>query len=387
MLIHTALDGVPATASLTDEAVTVAVGDDLVIAWDRGGRLYSMVEGERTYRRGLNGRVLAKWRERGERRYACPGEAEARALVDRAATVAAGVRQRVAEPPDVGDALQVAADFDARAAFEDAARFRQIYQPIGILPPDRYLSLVLQATEGCSFHSCTFCEFYREPYRVKNARDFATHVEQVRGYLGDSLCLRQRSVFLGSANALAVPMSGLVPVFDVVASRFPGRPVFAFLDGFTGVLKDAADYRELAARGLRRVYIGLESGDDELLAFVGKPATRDQAVHTARAIKAAGVNVGIIVMVGLGGDRFAGQHVTRTAAAVNEVDLGEGDLLYFSELVAASDSPYTTQTAEAGIRELDAEERTAQRHAIERRLLFGTSRPKIATYDVREFVY
>ena len=52
---------------------------------------------------------------------------------------------------------------------EDAARFRQIYKPVSILPPDQYLSIVLQATEGCSYNRCTFCTFYRDrPFRIKS---------------------------------------------------------------------------------------------------------------------------------------------------------------------------------------------------------------------------
>lgn len=387
MVIRTTVDTVPVSVSLTDRALTVSRDDSLVVAWDLGGRLYSLVDDERTCRRGLNGRVLVKWRESGERQRAWSSPANAGALVNRAARLASTVIAAGRLPVEMDAALIRAAAFDSTAAAADAARFREVYQPIGILPPDQYLALVLQATEGCSFRSCTFCEFYREAYRVKDASQFADHVARVREYLGDSLRLRERTVFLGSANALAVPMSGLVGLFDVVMRQFPGRPVYAFLDGFTGVRKSVADYRELGSRGLRRVYIGLESGHDPLLAFVRKPSTRQQAVETVRAIKAAGVNVGVMVMVGLGGDRFANAHVAETAAAVNEMGLGAGDLLYFSELVDLPGSPYLSSATEAGIRQLSGAERAAQRRAIESRLALASPAPQIATYDVREFIY
>lgn len=387
MLFRTAIDRAAVTVSLTNRALTVGRDDEFVVAWDLGGRLYSIVEHERTYRRGLNGRVLAKWREKGERQRAWAGEPDAAALVDRAAALASAVRDAVDVPADMGGMLARAAAFDSAAACRDAARFNEVYQPIGILPPDQYLALVLQATEGCSFRSCTFCEFYHEAYRVKDAAQFAGHVARVRDYLGDSLRLRERTVFLGSANALAVPTSGLVPLFDILAGQFPGTPVYAFVDGFTGVRKSVADYRLLGARGLRRVYVGLESGHDALLAFVRKPSTSAQVSETVRAMKAAGLNVGVIVMVGLGGDRFADAHVADTADVVNTMGLGAGDLLYFSELVDLPGSPYLSSANEAGIRPLDRKERAAQRRAIEGRLVFTSSAPQIATYDVREFVY
>ena len=393
MITRTTVDRVPVSVSLTERSLTISRNDEFVAAWDLGGWLYSVVDGDRTYRRGLNGRLLIKWRESGERQHAWAGQQDADAIVGRAAAFAAVLAEGRAPHPagelaaDVRLALSRAAAFDGRAANLDARRFRDVYQPIGILPPDQYLALVLQATEGCSFRTCTFCDFYRQDYRVKNRSAFAEHVARVRDYLGESLRLRARTIFLGSANALAVPMSGLVPLFDLLVEQFPGRPVYAFLDGFTGVLKTAHDYRELGARGLRRVYIGLESGHDPLLAFVRKPSTRGQAVETVRAIKAAGVNVGVMVLVGLGGERFADAHVADTAAAVNEMTLGAGDLLYFSELVDLPGSPYLASVAQAGIRALTADERKAQRRAIESRLHFTSSAPQIATYDVREFIY
>jgi hypothetical protein len=450
------------TVSLTDRALTIARSDTLVVAWDRGGRLYSVWDAGRTCRRGLNGCVLVKWRERGARLRAWASEDDAAALVDRAAAVArevstaqAGLKpcsateasasapvgqgfppsrgslRRVratarprrssvgspgteagslaADPAPVGQGFSLAADpapvgqgfglaglarvlgraaaFDATAAAADAAAFRAIYRPIGILPPDHYLSLVLQATEGCSFRCCTFCDFHTEPYRVKSAAQFTAHVPAVVDYLGESMSLRNRAVFLGSANALAVPTSGLLPIFDVLAGEWPGRPVHAFLDGFTGTLKGADEYRALGERRLQRVYLGLESGCDALLAFVHKPAMSAQAIGTVRAARAGGVGVGLIVMLGLGGGRFAESHVADMAHAINAMELGAGDLLYFSELVESPGSPYAGMTRAADVRALDRDELTAQRAAIEHRLVFPGAHPRLAAYDVREFVY
>jgi radical SAM superfamily enzyme YgiQ (UPF0313 family) len=281
-----------------------------------------------------------------------------------------------------------AAAFTGAVAREDAARFARLYRPVGILPPDHYLSLVLQATVGCSFNTCTFCDLYDDGYRVKSPGEFAQHVEDVRAWLGDSLALRGRAVFLGAANAIAVPMSRLLPLLDVVRRQVaPPGGIGAFVDGFTGTRKDAADYRELAVRGLRRVYVGLESGDDTLLAFVRKPATCGQAVETVRAIKAAGIQVAIIVLVGLGGDRFAAGHVRKTIAALLQMQLGRGDLIYFSDLVEMPDTAYPRLADDAGIRALDASERRAQREAIAAGLTFDGPPPRTASYDVREFVY
>lgn len=389
-MIHGTLDAARASISVTDTGLTASRGDRFVVAWDRGGRLYSVFDAGVTSRRGLNGRVLVKWRdEHGERQRRWATEAESRKLVETSSAFA----WRLAEvlrgqlPAGAESILARAARFNPDRAREDVEEFARVYRPIGILPPDQYLSLVLQATEGCSFSSCTFCDFYRDPYRVRTAPDFAAHVAAVRHFLGDSIHLRRRAIFLGSANALAVPTQTLLPIFDVVDAEFPGCPVHAFVDGFTGAVKTSADYRALGKRGLRRVYVGLESGHQRLLEFVRKPATVAQAIETVRTIKEASVAVGVIAMIGLGGDRFSEAHIHGTAGAINEMRLGEGDLLYFSELVEEPGNAYARTTAATGIRPLTASERALQRIEIERRLSFPGPPPRIASYDIREFVY
>ena len=79
----------------------------------------------------------------------------------------------------------------------------------------------------------------------------------------------------------------------------------------------------MAELGLKRVYIGLESGHDPLLEFVRKPGHAQDAIETVQTIKAAGINVGLIVMIGLGGDRFAAGHVADTIAVLNQMPLGD----------------------------------------------------------------
>jgi hypothetical protein len=402
MVLHGRLGADAFILSLKPASFVVSADDRYVVAWDRAGRLYSIVRDDRTYRRGLNGRTLEKWQDARGRHKRWPSGAEADALVDEAAALPRRVSEAIrhhtwrwTEPPGADSldellgALDLAARFDSHAAARDRAHFARVYRPIGILPPDQYLSLVLQATEGCSFGSCTFCALYDGPYRVKEVGEFTRHISEVRDYLGASLKLRSRSIFLGAANALAVPMSRLVPLFEVMARELdaPRLGVYAFVDAFTGTHKQAADYEVLARLGLRRVYIGLESGHDPLLEFVKKPGLSADAVETVRAVKAAGVMVGVIVMIGLGGDRFETGHIADTAAALNTMELGAGDLVYFSDLVEVPGTVYPVLAADRSIRPLTSTEREAQRQSIRRKLSFPGEPPQIATYDVLEFVY
>jgi Radical SAM superfamily len=403
MVFRGTLGSRAATLSVKDTSISLAFEAAWVAAWDFGGRLYSLWRGGETYRRGLSGRLLFKPGRSAQARRRVPLEgadadrvvretAEQAALLARSldrdshAWVAAGGRH---PSDDVTAIVARCARFDPAAARDDAARFAEVYSPIGILPPDQYLSTVLQATDGCSFGTCTFCDLYHGGYRVKSAEEFGRHVAAVRDYLGESALLRGRSFFLGSANALAVPIPRLLEFFEAMPGPFGGgaRPVNAFVDGFTGIRKSAGDYAELRRRGLGRVYVGLESGHDPLLAFVRKPATRDQAVETVRAIKAGGAQVGVIVMIGLGGRAFAGGHVRDTVSALNQMGLGAGDLLFFSELIEVPGTAYPLAAAAASVEPMPADERMAQAEAIRTGLVFEGPPPQLAKYDVREFIY
>jgi hypothetical protein len=391
--------GLDVTISLKDASLAISLGEQEIVARDRAGRLYSLYQNGRHYRRSLNGQILQKQPTAAgrQRRWLDPIEADA--LIDftaqRFRQVLDALRRpdwKWNTPPDqpavlseVFAAIELGAHFDSVTAQADAAQFAAVYSPIGILPPDQYLALVLQATEGCSFNSCTFCDLYHQPFRIKTPNEFRTHLQNVRAYLGDSLLLRNRSIFLGAANALAIPMPRLWPIFDIIAEEFPATGIYAFLDAFTGTRKDIDDYRALAERGLRRVYIGLESGHDPLLELVRKPGHAADAIETVRAIKAAGINVGVIVMIGLGGDRFSTGHIADTIDVLNAMQLGAGDLIYFSDLIEEPGTSYPALALDHSIRTLTSEERSAQRTAIRNGL--RVSDVKISNYDVREFVY
>jgi hypothetical protein len=164
-------------------------------------------------------------------------------------------------------------------------------------------------------------------------------------------------------------------------------PIHAFLDGFTGSRKTASEYAPLGMLGLKRVSIGMESGHDPLLTFVQKPSSAADIVATVTELKQAGIAVSVIVLVGLGGDRFAAGHVADTVALLNRLPLGSGDIVYFSTLSERANAPYADQIRAAGIRPLNDAELRAQRQAIVERLNFGSPGPQIATYDIHEFIY
>jgi radical SAM superfamily enzyme YgiQ (UPF0313 family) len=395
MVVRGWLDGQLITLSLRHGGTTVALNDNTVLAFDRAGRLWSYYTEGFHFRRGLNGSILRKWTVDGMRRRDRLWRSEADLVIWQTSLITQRLRDRLELETSAEIALEVqnllsrAAAFDVLAARADADYYQRVYKPIGILPPDQYMALVLQVTEGCSFNTCTFCTFYKaRPFQIKSAEELRAHIASVRTYLGESILMRT-GVFLADANALVIPQKQLLKLLNVVAEEFGGtQEIHSFLDGFSGQKKSAEDFAALGERGLQRVYVGLESGHDPLLAWVKKPGRSADAVAAVRQMKAGGVGAGVIVMLGLGGERFADGHVRDTVMSVNQMRLGKGDLLYFSEYTPTG-TAYSPKKPwdEPDLRFLSRDEMKAQRAAIIAGLCFGDARPRIATYDIREFVY
>jgi radical SAM family protein len=388
----------PASVRLAADVTVVAVDEVRVSSYDLCGRPYALVRDGTTWRRALDGHWLEKHFAPGQARVrrrttAEGGTPAVESARHEAEAVLSAVEDEGALPPDIRKEalarLRRIVSTDERVLREDAARYKTVYRPVGILPPDQYLAVVVQITEGCSWNACTFCDFYRHTaFHVKTAEELSAHLGALRDYFGPSLALR-RSVFLGDANALCVGHDRLLPLLEAVSRELTPRPLYAFLDAWTGGRKSVADYRAYARLGLRRVYVGLETGDPELLAWLDKPGSPEQAVELVSRLHEAGVAAGVIVLVGAGGERFFAPHARLTAEVLDQMRLGPGDILYFSELVEHPTLEYTRRAAEDGVTPLTAARRAEQRAAIAAgfRPADPLQPPRRATYDIREFIY
>jgi hypothetical protein len=407
MVINGTWKGRSITISFKPSSLTASIQTDLgaeVMSCDLSGRPWTaMLEGV-SYRRGLDGKIVAKWLESGSdgprgRRWLSSQEALAleerlRARLEElyGAVQAGQVSLDVPLPTGAQAAFERAISFDSVRSRQDAAGYLQVYKPVGILPPDQYMAVVLQATEGCAFNTCTFCQFYRDrPFRIKSPSDFLAHARAVKDYLGDGLSLR-RTIFFGDANALIAPMDRLAPLFEAAHQVYNVEAlggIYAFLDGFSGGKKSSGDYQQLVDLGLQRVYVGLESGSPRLLKFLRKPGEPKDAVQAVRAIKSGGAAVGVIVLLGAGGQAYAREHVRETIRVLNEMPLDLNDIVYFSELIESEGMPYLQDAFQSSLKPLTSQERIAQGEAIERRLKFSahSGTPHISRYDIREFVY
>jgi hypothetical protein len=141
--------------------------------------------------------------------------------------------------------------------------------------------------------------------------------------------------------------------------------------------------------GLRRVYIGLESGHEPLLAWLRKPSTAAEMTEAVARMKAAGLQIGVIVLLGAGGRRFDAGHVRDTAAALNAMPLDGDDIIYFSPFQPDPAAPYLSIARAEGIDIPDDAFMAAQRQRIIDRLTLPPppAGPKRVPYNLSDFVY
>ena len=393
------------TLSIKPNCITISLQStsmNEVYSFDLSGRLWTCMRGDRSYRRGLNGKIVAKWiTSSGERERKWLSAAEEHDLLKSSRQFCLNLIQAVTNQElifipaltanELGY-LKVTVLFDQSDYQKDVERFNNIYKPVGILPPDQYMAVVLQAAEGCSFNTCTFCDFYRSMrFHIKTLDEFNTHLHHVKDYLGAGLSLR-RTIFLGDANALVVPMPRLLPMLNTVHQVFDVESlggIYAFLDGFSGDKKTTSDYHQLSKLGLKRIYLGVESGNNDLLRYLKKPGNSQDAVQAVQSMKGAGIAVGIIILLGAGGKKFAQAHVDDTIDILNKMQLDADDIIYFSELVENAGLSYTRTAFKDELAPLTPDERVKQGERIEAALTFSETggTPHISRYDIREFVY
>ncbi len=183
-------------------------------------------------------------------------------------------------------------------------------------PPSEAQSLIIQATLGCSHNKCTFCGSYLDkPFKIRSLEEIRQDLEDAR-YMGPV-----RRVFLADGDALSIPQKRLVQIHEAVNEYIPSVERIGIYANARDILrKSLEELEELAALKLGIVYLGVETGDAELLEKICKGATYEQLVEAAHRVKQARIALSVTVLLGIGGIEGSRRHASGTAKILTEMD-------------------------------------------------------------------
>jgi radical SAM superfamily enzyme YgiQ (UPF0313 family) len=184
-------------------------------------------------------------------------------------------------------------------------------------PPSEADSLILPVTDGCSWNHCTFCDMYTAPQKRFRPRDEAEVVESLKR-CGEEMGGAVRRVFLADGDAMTLSTRRLTTILKAIRRELPSvRRVSSYCLPRNVKKKSVAELRELGELGLSLVYVGAESGDDEVLARVNKGETFETSREALEKLGEAGIKRSVMILNGLGGEVLSEQHAKNSAALMN----------------------------------------------------------------------
>ena len=184
-------------------------------------------------------------------------------------------------------------------------------------PPSEAKSLILPVTNGCSWNQCTFCEMYTQPqkkFRARKPEDIRADIAKAAEAFGDV-----RRVFRADGDAMVLPTRRLLEILSDLKTAFPGlQRVSSYCLPRNLAKKSVEDLVQLREAGLGILYVGMESGDDEVLKRINKGESWESTRSALTKIREAGLTSSVMVLNGLGGETLSRQHAINTATLCNE---------------------------------------------------------------------
>ncbi|MCB2219102.1 MAG: B12-binding domain-containing radical SAM protein [Bacteroidetes bacterium] len=184
-------------------------------------------------------------------------------------------------------------------------------------PPSEAHSLIFQVTLGCSWNRCAFCEMYTsKTFRVRNPEAVSAEIDEAANQMQGT-----RKVFLADGNAMVLSSHRLLQIIDKLNSAFPSlNRVSAYAMPRDLEHKSEEELRSLREAGLKILYVGIESGDPEVLKLINKGEIPDKMVHNLRKAQRVGIKTSVMIITGLGGKKYSRQHAIQSAEVVNAIN-------------------------------------------------------------------
>ncbi|QQX80671.1 radical SAM protein [Shewanella sp. KX20019] len=184
-------------------------------------------------------------------------------------------------------------------------------------PPSEWKSLILQVTNGCSWNQCSFCDMYTASQKRFRAQKIDKVEQDIINVSGSKAHISR--VFLADGDAMTLPFARLEQICLLINKYLPAvTRISSYCLPRNINNKTPEQLQRLKELGLSLLYIGCESGDDEVLRRINKGETYASSLDALHKIKAAGIKSSVMILNGLGGVSLSVQHAQQSAKLMNE---------------------------------------------------------------------
>lgn len=190
----------------------------------------------------------------------------------------------------------------------------QYHEPL-FRPPSEARSLIIQITLGCSWNKCSFCEMYTsKQFTARKEEEVFADIDAFIPY-ADQI----RRVFLADGDPLVLSTRRLLRILDKLKTTFPNlQRVSTYASPSNLARKSNEELKELYEAGLTLLYVGIESGDSQVLECIQKGETFETTIEGLNKSKAIGMNSSVMIINGVGGTALSKQHAINSAKVLNE---------------------------------------------------------------------
>ena len=184
-------------------------------------------------------------------------------------------------------------------------------------PPSEAYSLIVQVTYGCSHNTCAFCGMYKEKrFALRPLAEVLEDFHLARQYYRNV-----GRIFLADGDALIRKVSDLVTILDTIRELFPEcERVSSYSSPTSLQIRTDEELQLLRDKGLTLLYMGLESGCDDVLKLMRKGHTSAEIVECGQKVKRNGIGLSVTAITGLGGPELMEAHAVDTAKALNAMN-------------------------------------------------------------------
>ncbi len=176
-------------------------------------------------------------------------------------------------------------------------------------------SFMLPVTVGCPYNQCKFCNLFRHlRYRELPAEKIEEELKRVKDIGGSPT-----KIFLGDGNAFGLKTERLFWILERIQSYFPDCRTINMDATVTSILqKSEQELKRLAEYGVRHLYLGIESGLEDVLTFMKKDHTVSEAYEAIERLQAAGLIYDAHIMTGVAGRGRGRENADALAQFLNQ---------------------------------------------------------------------